>query len=439
MSQTITAPPTPSVDWQASLRLGYITLFLVVGVFGSWAAFAHIDAAVVAVGTFSVESNRKTIQHLEGGIVREILVRDGDRVTQGQVLMRLDPTRFEATATATGKGLANALATEARLVAQRDMADHPTFPAEIATLLDPGSGSSVIDDNRRQFESRREVLARALEVLENQSKQTGNEIAQARLDLRSASDQVVSVVRELDSVRPLLAKGLVALSRVTTLERQKLQYDGAIDKAKNDIQKGEDKVAEIAIRIAGLKQDYRQEAANALIDVGKQIADMRQQRQIALDMYTRSDIRAPVDGTVQQLRIFTVGGVVRPGEPIVDIVPDSNEFVVKAKVPPGEIDRLTQGMPAEVRMNSLTRFLRQQVKGELRFVSRDVITDANPNIPPYYSVEVSIKRDEVPEEIRDKLQAGMDAMVVIPTQGRTVLKYLIQPITDNFEASLHER
>lgn len=441
MAETIALAPQPNTDWRAVLKFGYIVLFLVFVVFGGWAAFASIDSAVQANGVVTVESNRKTIQHLEGGIVREILVRDGDRVEEGQVLIRLDPTRIEAIANAAAKGLAGALAVEARLNAQRDMLDQVTFPPEISQLLDSVSGTTQIEDNRRQFESRRAVLARALDVLESQAKQVGNEIAQAKLDRKSAEDQNVTVIKELESVRPLLAKGLVQLSRVTMLERQKLQYEGAIDRSKNDIVKGEDRIAEINLRIAGLKQDYQQEAANQLIDIGKQIAEFRQQREVAFDLLKRTEIRSPVAGTVQQLKVFTVGGVVRPGDPILDVVPDSSELVVRAKVYPGDIDRLSVGMHAEIKLVSLMRYRREKISGELRFVSRDLTTDPNPNpnVPPYYTIEATFTHDSIPEDIRDKLQAGMDAVVVVPTRGRTVLQYLLAPVIDNFESSLRER
>ncbi|WP_062119297.1 HlyD family type I secretion periplasmic adaptor subunit [Aureimonas sp. AU40] len=430
--------PKPNTDWRAAIRTGYIILALGVGVCGGWAAFAHINAAVVVSGAFSVESYRKTVQHFEGGIVSEILVRDGDLVEAGQTLIRLELTRTQATATAAAKGLANALATEARQIAQRDLKDYMVIPEEATSLL-RGSDSTAIDDNHREFESRRQVLNGGLELLDVQEKQVRNEIEQARLDTQTANDQIASLVQELTGLRHLFEKGLVAVSRVTALERQKGLLEGSVKKARNDVQKAKDKIAEIALRRESLRKDYRQEAANALVETGKQIAQFRQERQIALDQMSRTDIRSPVTGTVQQMRVFTVGGVVRPGEPLLDVVPQSDDLSLKAKVLPADIDRIREGMAVEIHLNALMKYRREKLTGTLRYVSRDAIVDANPQVPAYYSIEVAIDGDSIPPDIREKLVAGMEAAVIIPTKGRTVLQYLIAPVLENLEESLRER
>ncbi|WP_062014956.1 HlyD family type I secretion periplasmic adaptor subunit [Aureimonas sp. AU4] len=430
--------PLPNADWRRSLRFGYLVLALSVGLCGGWAAFARINAAVVTNGTFAVESHRQTVQHLEGGIVSEILVHDGDRVEADQLLLRLDTTRSEAAAAAAAKGLAGALATEARLVAQRDMADYMVLPEEAATLM-RGLDGSAIDDNHREFESRRQVLAGSLELLDAQAKQVRNEIAQVQLDAQGASEQLASLAKELNSVRPLYEKGLVALSRVTTLERQKAQFDATVRKSRNDKVKGEDRLAEIALKREALRKDYRQEASVALIEVGRQIAAFRQERQVALDMLARSAIRSPVAGTVQGSRVFTVGGVVRGGEPILDVVPEGEDMRIRARVTPGDIDRIHQGMAVEVHAGALTRYRAEKLTGTLSFVSRDTVAGSDPSQPPAYAVEVTLDAANLPVDLRPRLVAGMDAQVVIPTEGRTVLQYLLAPVTRNIEESLRER
>lgn len=438
MTTALTLTPEPRTDWHASLRFGYLVLFLSVGLCGSWAAFAHINSAVVAAGIFSVESYRKTIQHLEGGIVADILVRDGDPVEEGQTLIRLDSTRIEATVASVAKSLAGALATEARLTAQRDMVDYMVVPEEAETLL-RGFGTAEIEDNHREFESRRQVLSGSLELLDAQEKQLRNETNQNRADGQTASEQLQSITRELGSLRPLLAKGLVAMSRVTTLERQKLQYESALKKSRNDEVKNADRVQELRLRKEAVRKDYRQEASKELVEVGRMIAQYRQERQIALDMLSRTEIRSPVKGTVQQVRVFTVGGVVRPGEPILDIVPVSDVLIIKAKISPADIDRIKEGMDVEIHLNALMKYRRERIVGTLRFVSRDVITEPNPNTPPYFSVEVAMASASIPADVQDRLIAGMEASVVIPTEGRTVLEYIVAPVMKNIEESLRER
>jgi HlyD family type I secretion membrane fusion protein len=431
--------PEPATDWRASLRLGYLVLFLTVGIAGGWAALAHIDSAVVVQGSFSVEAYRKTVQHLEGGIVSEILVRDGDRVEEGQTLIRLDTTRFEAGATAASLALANALATEARLVAQRDMVDYVVMPEEVASLVGPGGDRGEIDDNNREFEIRRLVLASSLELLETQIGQARNDVEQAGLDTETARSQLDSVKTELGSVKPLLAKGLVAMSRVTSLERQKVQFESAVSKTRAEAEKARNKIEELRLRMEGMRRDYRQEASKGLVDLAREIARLRQERQVALDMLGRSAIRSPVGGTVQALRVFTVGGVIRSGEPLLDVVPDTDRFVVKGRIPPSDVDRLKKGMDANVNLGALMKYRRETVHGTLTYVSPDAVADANPSLPPAFAVEVTVARDAVPEDIRDRLQAGMEAAVIIPTEGRSVLQYLLAPVLENLDESLRER
>ena len=436
--QLFVAAPKPNTDWRAALRTGYIVLALGVGLCGGWASFAHINSAVVVNGVFSMETYRRTVQHLEGGIVSQILVRDGDLVEAGQTLIRLDTTRTQAAAATAAKNLANALATEARLVAQRDLKDYMVIPEEATSLL-RGMESTAIEDNHREFESRRQVLNGALELLDAQEKQVRNEIEQTRLDTQTANEQIASLTDELRGLRQLFEKGLVAVSRVTALERQKTLLEGTVKKARNDAQKAKDKIAEIALRKDALRKDYRQESANALVEIGKQIAASRQERQVALDQMTRTDIRSPATGTVQQMRVFTVGGVVRPGEPLMDVVPQSDEFTVKAKVAPTDIDRIREGMDVEINLNALTKYRREKLMGKLRYVSRDVITEGNASTPPYFSVEVTLDAASFPADIREKIVAGMEAAIIIPTKGRTVLQYLTAPVLENMEESLRER
>ncbi|WP_294645719.1 HlyD family type I secretion periplasmic adaptor subunit [uncultured Aureimonas sp.] len=434
----LVAAPAPDTNWRGSLRTGWIVLGLSVGLAGSWAAFAHVNSAVVTAGTFAVESHRQSVQHLEGGIVEEILARDGDRVEAGQVLLRLDTTRSQAAAAAAAQALAGALATEARLVAQRDMADYMVLPEEAASLM-RGLDGGELQDNYREFEERRQVLAGSLELLDTQARQARNDIAQTKLDAQAASDQLASIGRELKSVKPLFDKGLVALSRLTTLERQKAQFEGTIRKSRNDEQKGLDKLAEIDVKREALRKDYRQEASAKLIETGRQIASLRQERQVALDMLARSTIRSPVAGTVQASRQFTVGGIVRPGETILEVVPEGEEMRVRVRIPPSEIDRVHEGMAVEVHPGSLMKFRREKVSGRLVALSRDTVAASDPGQPPAYAAEVEIDDATLPADVRARLVAGMDASVVIPTKGRTVLEYLIEPVLKNVEQSLRER
>ncbi len=435
------APAAPT-DWRVMLHVAAGIIAFTFVFLGGWSAIAHIDSAVVADGTIAVESNRKTIQHLEGGIVRDILVRDGDVVNQGDTLLRLDPTRDAATDKGFRQQLAIASAQQARLMAQRDMTDKIDFPPEVTAFKDDPLIVNAIHDNQSQFDHRRESLLRGSQVIEQQLAQAKDEIRQADLDEKTAQQQIDSIGIELPNLRMLLEKGLVALPRVTTLERQLIQVQGQFEGAKISKTKAKEKVAEFQARVDQLKQDYRQEAANALPDVRKTISDARQQLIIANDTLQRIEIKAPVTGTVQQLKIFTVGGVIKPGDPILDIVPLSDTLVVRAKVLPIDVDRILTGESVEIRVPQFMKFELQPIVGSVRSISRDSIVDAQTAAgpsQPYYAVEVAVDRNGIPSDIRDRMIAGMTVDAIIRTQSRTVLSYLVTPLTNRLSKSLRER
>jgi HlyD family type I secretion membrane fusion protein len=434
--------PFASTDWRVMLRVGVGVIVFTFVVLGGWSAVARLDSAVVADGAIAIESNRKTIQHLEGGIVREILVRDGDTVRQGDTLVRLDPTRNEATDKGYRQQLAIASALQARLTAQRDMAETIDFPADVTAFKDDPYIGNALRDNQSQFDNRRQSLLRGVQVLEKQIAQAKSEIAQASVDQETAQKQIESIDLELPSLKSLLERGLVSLPRVTTLERQLMVVKGQLETAKVSAVKAEEKVGEFQARIDQLQQDYRQEGANALPDVRKVISDARQQLTIASDVLQRIDIKAPVTGTVQQLKVFTIGGIIRAGDSILDIVPSSDTLVVRAKVLPIDVDRILTGEKVEVRVPQFMKFELHPIEGVVRSISRDSITDAPSGAgppTPYYAVEVAVDRGSIPEEIRDRMIAGMTVDTIIRTQQRTVLSYLLAPLRNRLAKSMHER
>jgi HlyD family type I secretion membrane fusion protein len=435
------APVAPT-DWRVMTRVAACIIVFTFVFLGGWSAIAHIDSAVVADGTVAVESNRKTIQHLEGGIVGEILVRDGDVVQQGQTLMRLDPTRDAATDKGFRQQLAIASAQQARLTAQRDMAEKIDFPPEVTDFKDDPLIVNAVHDNQSQFEHRRASLLRGSEVIEQQLAQAKDEIRQADVDQTSAQQQIDSIGIELPNLRMLLEKGLVALPRVTTLERQLISVQSQLEGAKINRTKAKEKVAEYQARVDQLKQDYRQEAASLMPDVRKTISDAKAQLTIAGDALQRIEIKAPVTGTVQQLKMFTVGGVIKPGDPILDIVPSSDTLVVRAKVLPIDVDRILTGESVEIRVPQFMKFQLKPIMGVVRSISRDSIieaaTSAGPS-QPYFAVEVAVDRNAIPEDIRDRMIAGMTVDALIRTRSRTVLSYLVAPLTNRLSKSLRER
>ncbi|MDE1567640.1 HlyD family type I secretion periplasmic adaptor subunit [Aquabacter sp. P-9] len=431
------APIAPG-DWKSTLSYGYAIMVFAVVVTFTWSAIARIDGAVTASSIVAVSSNRKEIQHLEGGIVREILVRDGSIVNKGDVLLRLDPTRSMAAAETYEKQLAQAQAQEARLEAQRSLAKQVTFPESVMKLASDPQVASAISDNRRQFDSRLATLQSSLDVIDAQLAQAQKQIEQAAITKKTSEDQILTVKSELEGVMTLYKKGFVALPRVTALQRQESGLQGAIDGAIVSIAQAQDKVNELTASADQLRKTYVQEAAAALPDVRKTIGDLTQQIIVAKDSLRRVDITAPVSGSVQSMKVFTIGGVVRPGDVIMEIVPSSDVLVLRAKILPDDIDRVRVGQEVDIQLTQFREFRSEIIKGTLETLSHDVIEDVKTG-GTYYAAEVSVDRSSIPPEIRDRIIPGMQAVVFMPTGERTVLQFLVAPIFDRFYSSMTER
>jgi HlyD family type I secretion membrane fusion protein len=430
--------PIPPADWLRTMRIGHMIVVLGFGLFIIWATTTRLDGAAVASGVVAVESSRKTIQHLEGGIVREILVRDGDVVTEGQVLLRLDPTRVDAQGETYRNQLAAFLAQETRLLAERDGTSALLFPPEVIRRSADPAVAAVITDQRRAFETRRDSLQRNLSVADAQIEQIRKEAEQNASDLATARSTRQNVIGELLPLRDLMRRQLVSVSRVMPLEREKIRLEGVIASAELQDQKLKDRLAEAELKRRQILADFRQDASTQLLDIRRQLNDVRQQLVVAEDAQRRFELKAPIAGTVQQMRIFTEGGVIRPGDPVLDIVPATDVLVIQARISPLDVDRVVQGMGAEIRFPSFRYFGAHIIRGSLRSVSRDRLLDESTH-DPYFAAEVTVDRASIPREFADRLTAGIPADVVIPTEARTVMDYLLYPIFERFYKSMRER
>lgn len=430
--------PLPPADWQRVARVGRAIVILGFGVFVGWASLARLDGAAVSSGVVAVESYRKTVQHLEGGIVREILVRDGDVVAEGQVLLRLDPTRVDAQSEAYRSQVAALQAQETRLLVERDVGSVLSFPAEVVRRSADPTVAAVITDQKQVFEVRRAALLGNLSVADAQIEQARKEAEQNTSDLATARATYDNVVGELVPLRGLLQQKLVAVSRVMPLEREKLRLEGVIASGELQAKKLNERLTEAELKRKQVLSDYRQESSTQLLDVRRQLSGARQQLVVAEDAQRRYELKAPIAGTVQQMRIFTVGGVIRPGDPVLDIVPTTDTLVIQAKISPLDVDRVTPGMPAEIRFPSFRYFGADIITGSLRSVSRDrLIEDASRE--PYFAAEVTVDRSSIPAVFANRLTAGIPADVVIPTEPRSVMSYLLTPIYERFDKSMRER
>lgn len=432
------AIPMPSTNWRRTVRIGYGIVIGAFGTFVAWASLARLDGAAIANGVVASESYRRTVQHLEGGIVQEILVRDGDRVKAGQVLLKLDPTRVTAQGDLFGNQLAIFGAQEARLLAEFEGRDSFEFPPDVLARQNDPAVKPVIDDQRRLFESRRRAVNGNVQIAEAQIEQARREIDQVASEMQTARATLEQVEAELAQLRPLFARQLVPTTRIAPMERERLRLTGTINTGNIQTSKLKERLSEAELRRQQVLQQYREETSSQLVDVRKLLNDTRQQMLLSADSQRRADIRAPIDGTVQQLRIFTVGGVVRPGDPILDVVPANDVLVVRARVLPNDADRVSEGMHAEVKFPAFNYVGTQVIRGEVRSLSRDRIMDDGQK-DPYFATEVVVDRTTIPATIAQRLSAGMVADVIIPTGERSVMTYLLRPIMDRWTAGMRER
>jgi HlyD family type I secretion membrane fusion protein len=430
--------PQASSDWHAMIRSGHLTVFVLLGGFLLWTVTARLDGAAVAAGVVQAESNRRTVQHLEGGIVKELLVRNGDYVTENQILIRLDPIRFEAQNDLYKNQLAILLAQEARLAAEYEMRPELVMPKEVIERAAQPSVSPVVADQNRMFQSRRDELLRNLAVAQSEIEQARQDIDQTKVDLATAVATLANIAQELESLMPFYERQLVATTRIKPLEREKLRPQGVIDGAKIQAIKIAERLSELELKKKQVQQDYQKDASTALIDVRKALSDVRQRIVLADDSQQRTEVRAPIAGSVQQMKIFTIGGVVRPGDPILELVPMKDELVVQAQIQPDDVDRVSPGMIAELKFPAFNYWGEKAILGKIRSISRDRIVE-NDGKNVYFATEIVVDKSTLPPNISSRLLAGMTSNVIISTGQRTVADYLVRPLVERFEKSMRER
>jgi HlyD family secretion protein len=424
-------------EWRPTAISGYLLIFLTFGIAGGWAAIAKIDKAVVAPASVSVETNKKSIQHLEGGIVREILVKEGAHVDEGQVLLRLQKTQAQANSEIVKNQLYSLLALEARLIAERENADKITWPAEFKNEAS-GVISSLQADQINQFNERRASMQGQISILESKSGQLRTEISGLEIEKNATEKQVKYINEELSGLHRLLAKQLVPANRVLTMERERTRLEGVIGKTISDKAKIEGAIDEIGSQIAQLRQKQHEEVANQLLEIREKIGDYRQKYVVAADILSRVDVKAPRAGTVQNMRVFTLGQVIRPGELLLDIVPDNERLIVHAQFSPTDIDVIHEGQHAEIRFPAFHARTIPVMTGELENISHDRLID-EASKQPYYLGIISIEKADIPDEYRNRLRPGMPAEVIVAAGERTVLDYLTSPLKHSLAKTFIEQ
>jgi HlyD family secretion protein len=421
----------------APLAAGAFLLIAFFAGFGGWAALAPLSSATVAEGVIRVETHRKTVQHLEGGIVREILVNEGDKVTAGQVLMRLDKTQSGTTVSVLQDQQDALLALQARLEAERDGLDAIQFPPELSARQSDPKVATVVGGQQKIFDTRRQSLRAQLGILSQRVEQLGSEIAGHKAQLVSANEQIQLTQEEIATVTDLLNRGLERKPRLLALQRQQSYLEGSRGEQLGAIAKAQQEIGEAKLQSADLLDKRSSEIALELRDTQSRLLENRQKLGAAVDVDNRMEVVAPVSGQVVDLKVHTLGGVVRPGDALLDIVPQSDELVVEARVRPVDIDAVHAGQSAQVALTAYKQRTTPRLDGRLATVSADALIDESRHIS-YYSAEIHIDSSELAKLNGVQLYPGMPAEVMIVTGERTLLQYFIQPVIDSFHRAFRE-
>lgn len=328
------------------------------------------------------------------------------------------------------------LAEEARLIAERDRSATITWPDELNSRKDQPNVKQAIADQLKQFADRQSSLHGQIEVIQSKIGQLRTAIEGMRVERNATDQQLRTVKDELTDLEYLLAEKLVQKSRVLALQREKSRLEGLIGRSMTDEAKAEKEIDEAGLQIQQLQNRVNEEVAHSIVDVRQKISDTREKLHVAQHVFQRVDMTAPVTGTVQDLKVFTVGGVIKPGEVLLQIIPEHDRLIVQAHVAPHDMDRMWAGMRAEVRFSSFKSSLLPIISGRVESVSRDRLVDET-NKQPYFLAQVIV--DDIPEELRDRIVAGMPADLVFPTGERTVLNYLVRPLQDRLHSAFRER
>lgn len=418
--------------------IGFGAILLVAGTVGAWAVGTNISGAVVANGSFVVDSNVKKVQHPTGGIVGDLRVKEGDRVHKDDVLIRLDETVTRANLLVITKQLDEFSARRARLVAERDGKDAVAVPAELAQRVSEPAIAEMLEAEGALFKARRLARDGQKAQLNKRVGQLKDEIAGLKAQQEGRERQSVLIEEELVGVRNLYQKNLVAISRKSALEREAANLLGQKGQIQATIAQTEGKIAETELQVIQIDDAMREEVMKELRELQARVAEFSERRIAAEDQLNRVEIRAPISGYVHQLAVHTVGGVISPAEPAMLIVPEDDSLQVEVRVQPQDVDQIAVGSAARVKVHAFNQRTTPELFGKVRRISADISRDQQTGIP-FYTVRVALDAGEGDRLNGKKVTAGMQADVFVTTEDRTPMDFLLKPLRDQVAKAFRER
>jgi epimerase transport system membrane fusion protein len=425
------APTQTSAELRDQLRRLVLVgaSVIVVGFLGviAWAAFAPLSGSIVATGVVKVDSNRKTVQHRDGGIVREILVHEGEEVERGQALVLLDDARIDSSFDLLRSQFDAEIIRRARLTAERDYAPGFSVPAEVAARQSDSRVAEMLRRERGIFSTRRQAIESQLNLTRRQIGEVEAEIAARQSQDSSAVTAIKLMDQEVAANEALLSENFINRTKVMTLQRAAAEYrmrqgENAAERAKATQRK-----SELELKMVSLRETYATEASAELRDTGNKIVDIEERLRAARDAAERKVIAAPVAGRVVDLRVTTAGSPIGPRDPVLDVVPRDNPLIVEAHVPLDAISELRQGLLAQVRLTAYRQRTTPLVEGRVTYVSADALSDKQASAP-HFVVYVELSKTSLKAAGALNLHPGMAAEVYIKTSERTALDYLLEPV-----------
>lgn len=432
------APPPQGASRRSIMRhmaIGFLAIILLLGSVSVWAVRARFAGAVIAHGAMVVNSHSKKVQHPTGGVVRRVLVQNGSIVQAGNVLITLDDTTTRANLSLIDKALTELVVKRARLITERDGTGEIVFPGRDGLVAD--IAERAIADERSLFKVRQSVNQSVKAQLRERIEQTREELSGLTSQLEAKNQEINLVGKELEGAHNLWKKSLITITKYTALQREAVKLGGERGQLIAGIASAKGKMTETELKILQIDQDRGSEVGKELREIDFRINELGERKVAAEDQLGRTSIIAPQAGVVHELSIFTAGGVVGSGDTLMLIIPQNEALVAEVRVQPQDIDQIAVGQAARLRFAAFNQSTTPDYDGTLRHVGADLTSDPHTGAQ-FYIARIELNRDEPPGAAQLKLVPGMPVDVFIATDERTVLSYLVKPLTDQIARAFRD-
>ncbi len=419
-------------------RAGGLAIVLVLGSLGAWASLSSISGAVIAPGTVVVESNVKRIQHLEGGIVAQILVEEGDTVSAGDPLLKLDSTVAQAELSILDSARLELLAKIARLEAERDFSREIVFDEDLLLHQDDPAIAALLSGQQRLLQTQNAAIQGRLNQLDERIDQYEDEIRGLVAQQAAKDAQSAFISEELSDIESLIERGLVPKSRVLSLQRERARLGGESGQLTSEMARISGRISETRLQAIQITDDFRARALDELRDAEAQLSEYRERRNAVFARLQRTNVLAPRSGRVHELQVTTIGAVLAPGETVMQIVPEGEPLVVEARVRPQDIDQINTGQNALLQFPNADTRLTPQINGEVIRISAD-LNQPGGDLAPFYTVRLRLADDEESKLGPLVLRPGMPVEAFLQTSERSPLSYFLKPLSDQLRHAFREK